>query len=139
MMDRRLLRRAQYGTLAGGVIAGAVTVAIASLAHGIGVLAGAAWSALNLRVLEGLISVAVLPRDASRDVVQILIWGIAKLGVYGLAFWILIVRPFPAIGMVVGLTIMLVALVLSGLTTRSDASRAGASRDKTPRGEDADA
>ncbi|MBD3221747.1 hypothetical protein GF314_10935 [bacterium] len=133
MLDRGFLRRAQYGTLAGGVLVGAITAALATVGHGVGVAAGAAWAALNLRVLEGLIGVAVLPRDAPRDMVPIFLWGIAKLGVYGLAFWILIVRPFPAIGMVVGLTIMLVALVLAGLATRTTVSR-----DTTPRGDDGD-
>lgn len=133
-MDRRLLRRAQYGTVVGGLLGAVIAGLVSDIPHAIGVFAGAAWSALNLRVLEGLIGVAILPRDASRDIVQILIWGIAKLGVYGLAFWILIVRPFPAIGMVYGLTIMLFALVLAGLTTRT-----AVSQDTTPRGDDADA
>ena len=141
MMDRRLLRRAQYGTLAGGALVGAITAAPATVDHGLGVVVGAGWAALNLRVLEGLIGVAVLPRDTERDIARIFLWGIAKLGVYGLAFWILIVRPFPAIGMVVGLTIMLAALVLAGLLTASESAsttRSAASRDTTPRGDDGD-
>jgi len=133
-MDRRMFRRAQLWTLAGGVACGAVVAALFSLPHGLGVLAGATWSALNLRVLEGLIGAAIVPRDAQRDLPRVVLWFSAKIGVYGLAFWILIVRPFPAIGMVVGLTVMLIALVLAGLTGRS-----AAPREATPRGDDADA
>lgn len=133
-MDRRLLRRAQMGTLLGGLLLGAVLALASSLALGIGTLVGAAWSALNLRVLEGLIAVAFVQQGAARDLVRIFLWGIAKIGVYGLAFWILIVRPFPAVGMIYGLTIMLVALVLAGLTSRS-----AQVRDESPRGDDADA
>lgn len=133
-MDRRMLRRAQVGTLLGGLLVGAVVAASSSLALGLGVLAGSAWSALNLRVLEGVVAVAFLPRESPRDLVRIFLWVIAKMGVYGLALWILIVRPFPAVGMVYGLTIMLAALVLAGLT-----SRPAHPRDEIPRGDDADA
>jgi len=133
-MDRLLLRRAQIGTVLGGVLLGAVLAVASSLALGLATLAGAAWSALNLRVLEGLISVAFVQQGVSRDLVRIFLWGIAKIGVYGLAFWILIVRPFPAVGMIFGLTIMLVALVLAGLTSRS-----AQVRDESPRGDDVDA
>ena len=133
-MDRQLLRRAQWGTLGGGVAVGLLVALVWTFAHGVGTLAGAAWAALNLRVLEGLIGEAVVPHDAPRSLTRLFLWGIAKLGVYGLAFWILIVRPFPAVGMVVGLTIMLMALVLAGLTSRS-----AVPREATPRGDDADA
>jgi hypothetical protein len=133
-MDRRLLRRAQVGTLIGGVLVGALVALASSLALGLGVLAGAAWSALNLRALEGLVAVAFLPRESSRDKFRIFLWIIAKMGVYGLALWILIIRPFPALGMVYGLTIMLAALVLAGLT-----SRPAHPRDDFPRGDDAEA
>ena len=133
-MDRQLLRRAQWGTLGGGVAVGLLVALVWTFAHGVGTLAGAAWAALNLRVLEGLIGEAVVPHDAPRSLTRLFLWGIAKLGVYGLAFWILIVRPFPAVGMVVGLTIMLMALVLAGLTSRS-----AVPREATRRGDDADA
>lgn len=133
-MDRRLLRRAQLGTVAGGLLVGAATALLWTLPHGLGVIVGAAWAALNLRVLEGVITAAVVPRDARRDLPRVFLWLLAKFTVYGLAFWILIVRPFPAVGMVVGLTIMLIALVLAGLTGRS-----AVPREATPRGDDADA
>jgi len=133
-MDRRLLRRAQLGTVAGGLSAGLVTALLWTPSLALGVIVGAVWAALNLRVLEGVIAAAVVPRDADRDLRRVFLWLLAKFSVYGLAFWILIVRPFPAVGMIVGLTIMLIALVLAGLTGRS-----AVLREATPRGDDADA
>jgi hypothetical protein len=133
-MDRRLFRRARIFTLLGGVLVGAVAAIAFSIPAGLGVVAGAAWAALNLWALEGLLGTIVIPRATRRDSWRVFLWISVKLGVYGLAFWILIVRPFPAVGMVVGLTVMLIALVLAGLTGRS-----AAPREATPRGDDADA
>ena len=133
-MDGRLLRRAQLGTVAGGLLAGVVTALLWSPSHALGVFVGAAGAALNLRALEGVITAAVVPPGARRDLRRVFLWLLAKFTVYGLAFWILIVRPFPVIGMAVGLTIMLIALVLAALTGRS-----ATPREATLRGDDADA
>ncbi len=133
-MDRRLLRRAQVGTVVGGLLVGVVVAAIWTLPQGLGVVAGAGWAALNLRALEGLIAAAVVPAGERPRKLRVFLWLFAKLGVYGLALWILIVRPFPVIGIVGGLTVMLVALVLAG-----SAGRSITPREATPRGDDADA
>ncbi len=118
--DRSLLRRAQWWTVGGGLVAGAATACAAGASLGAGVCVGAIWSALNLRALEGLLAAAVLPRDHPRDAKAVFLWSAAKLGVYVLAVWLLIVAPFPVVGMAVGLTIMLAAIVIAGLTMRSD-------------------
>jgi hypothetical protein len=123
MTDRRLLRRTQWWTLGGGFAVGVVVALIASLQHGLGVAVGTVWAALNLRVMEGLIMAALVPRDRPRDLRAVFIWSILKLGVYVLAVWLLVVAPFPVVGMAQGLTIMLAALVLAGLTTRPETVR----------------
>jgi hypothetical protein len=133
-MNRRLLRHAQFGTVAGGFLVGVVAAVIWSLPHGLGVIAGAGWAALNLRTLEGLIAATVIPGGDRRRRARVFLWFLAKMGVYGSGLWILIVRPFPVIGMVVGLTVMLAALVLAGSADRSITPR-----EATPRGDDADA
>ena len=118
MTDRRLLRRAQWWTLAAG---GAIAAAVGLLGyqqHALGVLTGSAWSALNLRVLEGLLRVAIVPRDQEKQIGPVFLWSAAKLGIYVVAVWLLIVAPFPVVGMASGLTIMLAALVVAGVTTR---------------------
>jgi uncharacterized membrane protein YbhN (UPF0104 family) len=71
--------------------------------------------------MEGLLRSALLPRDHRRDLRVVFLWSILKLGVYVLAVWMLVVAPFPVVSLAIGLTVMLAALVLAGLTTRSEA------------------
>ena len=66
MSDRRVLRRAQWGTLAAGALGAAVTWLAGWREFGSGLGVGAAWSALNLRILEGLLSEAIVPRDREK-------------------------------------------------------------------------
>ena len=123
----RTLRRAQYGTLVlGGVAAGILfVVGRAQLAQGLAV--GVVWSAANLRVMEGLLRAMVVPRDQGKDSLAVAIWFLLKMSVYVLAVWLLIVAPFPVVGMAHGLTVMLIALVIAGLTNGSE-SRSSESR-----------
>jgi len=134
MINTRLLHRAQWMTLGGGAIVGAVMAFLVSVPSGVGVAVGSAWSAANLRAMEGLLGAAILPRDHPRDMRRIFIWVFSKLALYVLAIWLLIVAPFPPTSLAIGLTVMLAMLVLAGLTTRKG-------RDQTllQRGDDADA
>ena len=134
MSDHRLLRRARWWTLIGGSAAAIAVALLVRPADGLGLAVGAVWSALNLRALEGLVGAAVLPRDRRRDRRRVFLWSLAKIGVYVLAIWLLIVAPSPVVSMAHGLTVMLAALVLAGLTTRSTAVR-----EVPQRGDDADA
>ena len=118
MTDRRILRRAQWGTVAAGSVA---SVAVGLSGHqqlGLGIAVGAAWSALNLRILEGLLSVAIVPPGQEKQNGRVFLWSAAKLGIYVVAIWLLIVAPIPVVGMATGLTIMLAAIVVAGVTTR---------------------
>ncbi|MEZ4388989.1 MAG: hypothetical protein R3D98_15695 [Candidatus Krumholzibacteriia bacterium] len=114
-----VLRRAQVLTVVfGAVAAGALALGRhPEIAKGLGV--GSLWAAANLVVLEGLMRAAFMPRDRVRSVPRITIWFLLKMAVYVVAVWLLIVAPFPVVGMAHGLTVMLTALVVSGLTTRS--------------------
>lgn len=118
MSERRILRRAQWGTLASG---SAISLAVGLSGFrqlGLGIAVGSFWSALNLRILEGLLRAAIVPRDQEKQNRRVFLWSMAKLGIYVVAVWLLIVAPFPVAGMALGLTIMLVALVVAGLTIR---------------------
>lgn len=134
MKRDRLLRRAQLGTLAlGAAIAGALfALGKPQLAQGLAV--GSLWAAINLRITESLLRAMVVPRDRTRDSWSVAIWFLLKMSVYVLAVWLLIVAPFPVVGMAHGLTVMLTALVIAGVTTRS-APQSNVSR----RGDDAHA
>lgn len=121
MTEGRLLRRTRRLTVLGGLGVGALVALLATPQHGLGILVGALWSALNLRAMEGLLRSALLPRDHRRDLRVVFLWSILKLGVYVLAVWMLVIAPFPVVGLAIGLTVMLAALVLAGLTTRSEA------------------
>ena len=134
MTDRRLLRRAQWGTVGLGLAAGAVLLLVGRRDLAPGLAIGAVWSALNLRAMEGLLRAAVLPRDHARDLRMVFLWSTAKLTLYVLAVWLLIVAPFPVAGLALGLTVMLAALVLAGLLTRPRPSQ-----EPPQRGDDAEA
>jgi uncharacterized membrane protein YbhN (UPF0104 family) len=123
MTDRPLLRRTRWYTILGGLLTGGVVALLLTPRDGLGILVGSIWAAMNLRVMEGLLSAALLPRDHPRDLRRVFLWSILKLGVYVLAVWLLVVAPFPVVGLAIGLTVMLAALVLAGLTTRSEADQ----------------
>lgn len=128
MSDRLLLRRTRWYTVLGGLVVGAAMALLATPRDGLGILTGSVWAAVNLRVMEGLLGAALLPRDHPRDLRVVFLWSILKLGVYVLAVWLLVVAPFPVVGLAIGLTVMLAALVLAGLTTRSEADREASQR-----------
>lgn len=134
MINTRLLHRAQWLTLGGGVIGGVIMAILVSVPSGVGVAVGSAWSAANLRAMEGLLSATLLPRDHPRDIRRVFIWVFSKLSLYVLAIWLLIVAPFPPTSLAIGLTVMLAALVLAGLTTRDNPEQT-----LLQRGDDADA
>lgn len=119
MTDRRVLRRTQVTTVLLGAL---VVVALVFFSHrqlAAGLAVGSLLAALNLRFLEGFLDAVIVPDGRSRSVLRISIWFLLKMSVYVVAVWLLIVAPFPVVGMVHGLTVMLAALVLSGLTTRT--------------------
>jgi hypothetical protein len=134
MKRDRLLRRAQLGTLILGAVVGGGLFALGKPQLAQGLAVGSLWAAINLRITESLLRAMVVPRDRTRDSWSVAIWFLLKMSVYVLAVWLLIVAPFPVVGMAHGLTVMLTALVIAGVTTRS-APQSNVSR----RGDDAHA
>lgn len=131
-MNQNLLARVQLWTILVALLAAGVCWYGVSLRFGLGVLLTALWAVAGLRVLEGLLRAGVVPPGQPRNVFAILIWGAAKLGIYGLAVWVLFSRPFPALSHAVGFTILMGLLVGFGAQARSvEINRS------TPRGDDA--
>ena len=109
----------QIWTILVALLAGAVGWFAISLDFGLGIFVTALWSVAGLRVLEGLLRAALVPPGQSRNLFAVLIWGAAKLAIYGLAVWVLLSRPFPALSHAVGFTILMVLLVGFGAKARS--------------------
>lgn len=105
-----------------------------SSAFALGVFLTALWAVAGLWALEGLLRSAVVPPGKPRNGFLIIIWGFAKLAVYGVAVWVLFSRPFPALSHVVGFTLLMVVLVVIGAQARAQEINLS-----TGRGEDAQA
>ncbi len=124
MIQGSVLRRTQWWTLAGGLLAAIVTAFTGSGGPAAwsgmpaGIAVGAVWAALNLRALEGLLASAIGPQDVKRPFAPVFLWSSLKFGIYVVAVWLLISGPFPAVSLIVGLTIMPAALVIAGVTGR---------------------
>jgi len=127
----RILVRCRWILLAGTVVTALATASLVSRPFGLGVLAAGLWALLSLSALAGLLQAAVVPPDRKRNLRSIFLWSLAKIGIYVVAIWALLVRPFPAVSLLVGLTWLPAALVIAGLSVsqRQDP-------DATPRGED---
>ena len=113
-MAQNVLARVQIWTILLALALSAALVFTVSPQFALGVFLTALWAAAGLFALEKLLRVAVLPPGEPRNVFAMFLWGFAKLAVYGLAFWVLLSRPFPAISHAVGFTLMMVVLVVVG-------------------------
>ena len=105
------------------LVAGAVLAYSVSLNFALGSVLTSLWAVAGLRVLEGLLRSAVVPPGEPRNIFAIILWGLAKLGIYGLAVWVLFFRPFPAVSHAVGFTLLMVVLVALGAQARGNEIR----------------
>jgi len=119
MNPSRILTRALWLTLLLGAIAAGVLWYQTKTQLALGTAFGSLWAAANLRVLEGLLRAMVVEPGTRRRVSRLTIWFLLKMAVYVVAVWLLIVAPFPVIGLAYGLTVMLISLLLAGVTARS--------------------
>ncbi len=131
-MNQNLLARVYLWTILVALACGLVFGFAISSSFGIGVFLTAVWAVAGFRALEGLLRSAVVPPGSQRNIFAIILWVLAKLGIYGIAVWMLFSRPFPPVSHAVGFTLMLVVLVIFGAQARSDEIR-----QSTPRGDDA--
>ena len=92
------------------------------------------WATVGFRALEGILRAGVRPKGQPRDERKLLLWSALKLTVYGLAVWVLFLRPFPVLSHVAGFTILMVALVILGAGAR--AQQIDSNRQSTGMGDD---
>ena len=131
-MTQNLLARVYLWTILVALACGLVAWFTISLDFGLGIFLTAVWAVAGFRTLEGLLRSAVLPPGTPRNIFATILWVLAKLGVYGIAVWVLFSRPFPPVSHAVGFTLMLVVLVVLGAKSRSQEIH-----QSTPRGDDA--
>jgi hypothetical protein len=117
-LSQNLLARVQLWTIFLALALSAVLVFVVSLDFALGVFLTALWAVAGLFALEKLLRCAVLPPGEPRNVFAIILWGLAKLAVYGIAVWVLFSRPFPTLSHAVGFTLMMVVLVVVGARAR---------------------
>lgn len=131
-MNQNLLARVYLWTILVALVCGLGCGFAISSSFGIGVFLTAVWAVAGFRALEGLLRSAVVPPGNPRNIFAVILWVLAKLGIYGIAVWMLFSRPFPPVSHAVGFTLMLVVLVVLGAKARSDEINQSA-----PRGDDA--
>lgn len=131
-MNQNLLARVYLWTILVALVCGLVAWFSISFDFGLGIFLTAVWAVAGFRTLEGLLRSAVLPPGTPRNIFAIILWVLAKFGIYGIAVWMLFSRPFPPVSHAVGFTLMLVVLVTLGAQARSEEIR-----QSTPRGDDA--
>ncbi len=128
-MTPAILVRARRIVVAGAAATGLVTGVLREPRFGLGVVAAGLWAFASLRTLEGLLGAAVVPAGDARDSRAVFLWATAKIGIYAVAIWALIVRPFPATSLLVGVTWLpfsfVVAALLPAPRTGSDAPTRG--------------
>ena len=113
-MTRAILSRTRIWTLALGLVTAVATGFILGWDFGAGVQATVIWAVAGFWALEGLLRSSLVAPGQPRNVFAIIIWAFLKLAVYALAVWVLIMRPFPPLSHIVGLTLLLVVLVIQG-------------------------
>ncbi len=114
-MTPAILARARWTVLVGAALTGLLTGILREPRFGLGVVAAGVWAFASLRTLEGLLGAAVVPGGGARDGRMVFLWATAKIGVYAVAIWALIVRPFPAASLIVGVTWLPVSFVVAAL------------------------
>jgi len=109
-----LLGQARLWTVAAGAIAVPLLGLLVSWPFALGCAVTIVWAVLGFWVLEKLMRAFVVPPGTPRNVFAVILWSMLKLGVYAVAIWVLIVRAFPPVSHIVGVTILLVVLVALG-------------------------
>ncbi len=118
-MNEPLLSRVRLWTIILSLPVSAVCGLFISWTFALGVFLTALWAVAGFFVLERLLRLAVVPPGTPRNGFLIFLLLIAKLGIYGLAIWVLFSRQFPGMSHVAGLTLMMVVLVALGARVRS--------------------
>ena len=125
-MSRNILARVRIWTIFLALAVSAVLWGTVGPLFAKGTLATALWAVAGFWTLEGLLRSATVPRGTPRNGFAVFLWIAAKVGLYGIAIWVLFSQPFPAISHAVGFTLLMVVLVVIGARSRADDIRLSA-------------
>lgn len=133
-MTPSLLVRARRILLVGALATGLALGFWRDATFGLGAAAAGLWSLVSVRALEGLLTAAVVPAGGARKGRRVLAWAIVKIGVYAVAIWALIGRPFPPASLLVGVTWLPIAFVIAALLPAPRSSSDASPSDAPTRG-----
>ena len=119
-MSRNILARVRIWTIFLALALSAVLWAAVGPQFAKGTLATALWAVAGFWALEGLLRSAAVPPGKPRNGFAVTLWIAAKVGLYGIAIWVLFSQPFPALSHAVGFTLLMVVLVVIGARARAD-------------------
>jgi len=118
-MSRKILARVRLWTIFLALAVSAVLWGAVGPEFAKGTLATALWAVAGFWALEGLLRTVAVPPGTPRNGFAVILWMAAKVGLYGIAFWVLFSQPFPALSHAVGFTLLMVVLVVVGARARA--------------------
>ena len=118
-MSRNILARVRLWTILVALAVSAALWVAVGPDFAKGTLATALWAVAGFWALEGLLRSAAVPPGAPRNGFAVVLWIAAKVGLYGIAIWVLFSQPFPALSHAVGFTLLMVVLVVLGARARA--------------------
>jgi hypothetical protein len=116
-LNEAILRRTRLWTTITAAGLALATALLVSPLFAAGLLLTALWAVAGFWILEKLLRAALVPAGHRRNGLVIAGWGLAKLGVYGLALWAVLAGRFPPVSLLVGFTLLLVVLVGVGIAS----------------------
>jgi len=125
-MSRNILARVRIWTIFLALALTPVLWATVGPEFAKGTLATALWAVAGFWALDGLLRSATVPKGTPRNGFAVTLWVAAKVGLYGIAIWVLFSQPFPALSHAAGFTLLMVVLVVIGARSSADDIRLSA-------------
>ncbi len=111
-MSTPILKRTRLWTTAAAVAIALALNTRMDLIFVIGFLGSAIWAVLSFWVVEAIMRFALVPPGSPRNGVAIARLVVAKVALYGLAFWVLLAGIVPPTSCALGFSLLLVVLVV---------------------------
>jgi len=110
-----ILKRTRFWTLAAAVVIALVLKTRMEPEFVYGFLGSAVWAVLSFWVVEALMRFALVPPGTPRNGRAIVGLVIAKVALYGAAFWVLLSGFVPPVSCVFGFSLLLIVLVVAAV------------------------